>query len=83
MDIDRAICTGGTSDIAIRVNIAIGEVKGINEQTVSIILSGFDEVSEYMTTKNAIMNIIVTGMTAVFMSSSFDTVDPIAPYMKA
>jgi hypothetical protein len=39
--------------------------------------------SENTTTMNAIMNSIVTGITDVFISSSLDVVEPIAPYINA
>jgi uncharacterized hydantoinase/oxoprolinase family protein len=69
--------------IAIRANIAIGEVNGIYEQ---IIINGLSTLLldiENITTINAITNSIVTGMTEVLISSSLDAVEPTAPNIKA
>ena len=65
------------------VNIAIGEVNGIYEHTFIKVVSTLPLVIENITTKNAIINRKVIGITDVLMSSSFDAVDPIAPYIKA
>ena len=65
--------------IAIRVNIAIGDVNGTKEHTFIKILSTFPEANECITTKKAIINSIVIGITEVLMSSSLDAVEPMAP----
>ena len=65
------------------VNIAIGEVNGIYEHTFINVVSTLPLVIENMTTKNAIINRKVIGITDVLMSSSLDAVEPIAPNIKA
>ncbi len=69
--------------MAIRVNITIGEVNGIYEQTFIKTLSTEPEESEKTSTINAMINKKVTGITEVFISSSLEAVEPIAPYKKA
>ena len=68
---------------AILVNIAIGLVKGKNEQNFIRPLSTLPLLMEVITTMNANTNISITGVTMVFMSSSLDAIDPIAPKRKA
>ena len=65
--------------IQILVNIAIGEVNGIYENTFINAEFTFPPIIENRTTIKAIMNKKVTGNTIVLMSSSFDAVEPIAP----
>ena len=65
------------------VNIAIGEVNGIYEHTFINVVSTLPLVIENITTKNAIINRKVIGITDVLMSSSLDAVEPIAPNIKA
>ena len=81
--IDIAISYHGTVLMAIRVNIDIGDVKGIYEHTVISVLSTLPEDIDVITTMNATINIIVIGMTEVLISSSFDAVDPTAPNINA
>lgn len=69
--------------MAIRANIAIGEVKGINEQTLMSVLSIFPPDMENITIINPDINSIVIGITEVLISSSLEAVEPIAPYIKA
>ena len=78
-----AISYHGTVLIAILVNIAIGDVNGINEQTIIAGLSTSPDVIDIITTMNATINSIVIGMTDVFISSSFVAVEPTAPNIKA
>ena len=80
---EMTISYHGTVLIAMRVNIAIGEVNGIYEHRIIHILSTFPLVMEKITTMKATINSIVIGMTEVLMSSSFDAVDPTAPYINA
>ena len=65
--------------MAIRVNIAIGDVKGTNEHIFISKVSTVPAENEYTTTMKAITNNIVIGITEVLMSSSFEAVEPIAP----
>ena len=67
----------------IRVNIAIGEVKGMKEQTFIRTVSTFPLVMEKRTIMKAARNRKVMGITEVLISSSLDAVEPIAPYKKA
>ena len=83
MPIEIIISYSGTELIAILVNIAIGEVNGIYEQIRIARLFTSPPLIEVITTIKAIMNTKVSGMTEVFISSSFDAVEPIAPYKKA
>ena len=61
------------------VNIAIGEVNGIYENTFINTEFTLPLIIENRTTIKAIMNKKVTGSTIVLISSSFDAVEPIAP----
>ena len=63
----------------ILVNMAIGEVKGIYEQTTIAVLSIVPELMENTTTINAMIKRKVIGITEVLISSSLDAVEPIAP----
>ena len=81
--IDAAISYHATEPIAILVNIAIGEVKGIYEQTTMSVPSTVPFVMEIITTINAITNRNVIGITDVLISSSFEAVEPMAPYINA
>ena len=81
--IEIAISYQATVLIAILVNIAIGDVKGIYEQISIAVLSIEPLLIENTTTKNAMTNKYVMGMTEVLISSNLDTVDPIAPNIKA
>ena len=81
--IEIAISYHATVLIQILVNIAIGEVNGMYEHTFIRVVSTLPLVIENITTKNAIINRKVIGITDVLMSSSFDAVEPIAPYIKA
>ena len=74
-----AISYHATVLIQILVNIAIGEVNGIYEQIFIRTESTLPPIIENITTKKAIMNRNVIGNTEVFISSSFDAVEPIAP----
>lgn len=74
-----AISYQATVLIQILVNIAIGDVNGIYEQAIIAVLSISPEVIEKITTINAMMNKNVIGITDVFISSSLDAVDPMAP----
>ena len=78
-----AISYQATVLIQIRVNIAIGEVNGIYEQTFISTVSTLPPVIENITIKNAMINKKVIGITEVLISSNFDAVEPIAPYKKA
>lgn len=53
------------------------------EHTIIKILSTFPLDIEKITTINATMKSIVIGITAVFMSSTFETVEPTAPNKNA
>lgn len=64
--------------MAILVNIAMGEVNGIYEQAIIRGLSTEPEDMEVITTKNAAISMIVSGMAEVLISSTFDAVEPIA-----
>ena len=81
--IDAAISYQATVLIQILVNIAIGDVKGIYEQTTIAMLSTDPEVIENITTIKAIINSYVIGITDVFISSNLDTVEPTAPNINA
>ena len=74
-----AISYQATVLIQILVNIAIGEVNGIYEQTLIRTVSTLPLDIENITTKKAKINRNVIGNTNVFISSSFDAVEPIAP----
>ena len=78
MAIEITISYQATVLIQILVNIAIGEVNGIYEQTFIKAVSTFPLDIENITTKNAMINKNVIGMTEVLMSSSLEAVDPIA-----
>lgn len=65
--------------IQILVNIAIGEVNGIYENTFINTEFMLPPIIENRTTIKAIMKRKVTGSTIVLISSSFDAVEPIAP----
>jgi len=73
----------GTVLMAIRVNIAIGDVNGINEQTFIATFSTVPLDMEITTMTKAAINKNVSGMTDVLISSTLDAVEPIAPYKKA
>ena len=77
--IEAAISYQATVLIQILVNIAIGDVNGIYEQTSIAKLSMDPLVIENITTINAIINRNVIGITDVLISSSLDAVEPIAP----
>ena len=77
--IEMAISYHATVLIQRRVNIAIGEVKGIYEHTFINMVSSSPLDMEKITTKNAMINKKVIGMTDVLISSNFDAVEPIAP----
>ena len=81
--IEVKISYQGTVLMAILVNMDIGDVNGIKEQTNIKVLSILPEASENITTKYAMINNIVIGIIAVLISSSLDTVEPIAPYKNA
>ena len=74
-----AISYQATALMQILVNIAIGEVNGIYEHTFIKVVSTLPLVIENMTIQNAIMNKYVMGNTDVFISSSFEAVEPMAP----
>ena len=80
---DAAISYHATVLIQILVNIAIGEVKGIYEHISIAVLSTEPELIENITTINAIIKRNVIGITDVFISSSLDAVEPIAPNINA
>jgi hypothetical protein len=80
---EMVICQEGTVLMAILVNMAMGEVNGIKEHTIIGRLSTSPLQSAVITTIKAMMKRKVIGMMAVLMSSSFETVDPTAPYRKA
>ena len=77
--IEIAISYHATVLIQILVNIAIGEVNGIYEHTFIRTVSTLPPIIENITTKKAIMKRNVIGNTEVFISSSLDAVEPIAP----
>ena len=79
MAIEAAISYQATVLIQILVNIAIGEVKGIYEQTSIATLSISPLLIENITTINAMIKRKVMGITEVLISSSLDAVEPIAP----
>ena len=81
--IDAAISYQATVLIQILVNMAIGYVKGIYEQTTIAMLSTAPEVIENITTIKAIINRYVIGITDVFISSNLDAVEPTAPNINA
>ena len=66
-----------------RVNIAIGEVNGTKEQTFNKTVSNSPIDIDIITTTKPTIKSIVIGMTAVLISSNFDTVEPTAPYINA
>jgi hypothetical protein len=65
--------------IQILVNITIGDVKGIYEQTCIMVEFTSPSVIDIIETIKAMINRNVIGITDVFISSNFDAVDPIAP----
>ena len=77
--IEMKISYQATVLIQIRVNIAIGEVNGIYENTFINTEFTLPPTIENITTIKAIMKRKVTGNTIVLISSSFDAVEPIAP----
>ena len=81
--IEMAISYHATVLIQILVNIAIGEVNGMYEQTSIAALSTEPELIENITTIKAIIKRKVIGMTDVLISSSLDAVEPIAPNINA
>ena len=81
--IDAKISGSGTELIAMRVNIAIGEVNGTNEHIRMAVLSTAPDDMENITTIKPTTNSMEIGITAVLMSSILETVDPMAPYRKA
>ena len=81
--IEAAISYQATVLIQILVNIAIGDVNGMYEQTSIAILSTVPLLIENITTINAIIKRNVIGITDVLISSSLDAVEPIAPNIKA
>ena len=83
MAMEIAISYQATVLIQILVNIAMGDVNGIYEQTFIRTVSTLPLAIENITTKKAMIKRNVIGITDVLMSSSFDAVEPIAPYRKA
>ena len=83
IEIEIMISYQATVLIAILVNIAIGEVNGRYEHTIIAVLSIAPVLIDIITTINAITNRKVIGITDVFISSSLDAVEPIAPNIKA
>ena len=83
MTIEIAISYQGTVLIAIRENIAMGEVRGKYEQIIIIVLSTVPLLIEKITTISAPIKINVIGITEVLISSSFEAVDPTAPNINA
>ena len=81
--IEIAISYHATVLIQILVNIAIGEVNGIYEHTSIAVLSTEPLLIENINTINAITKRNVIGITEVFISSSLDAVEPIAPNINA
>ena len=79
MIIEIKISYQATVLIQILVNIAIGEVNGIYENTFINTELMLPPIIEDRTTIKAIMKKKVTGSTIVLISSSFDAVEPIAP----
>ena len=77
--IEMKISYQATVLIQILVNIAIGEVNGIYENTFINTEFTLPPIIENRTTIKAIMKRKVTGSTIVLISSSFDAVEPIAP----
>lgn len=83
MTMEIAISYKDTVLIAILVNIDMGEVSGMKEQTFISVLSTLPALMENTTTINAITKSIVIGITEVLISSSFEAVEPTAPYINA
>ena len=79
MIIEMKISYQATVLIQILVNIAMGEVNGIYENTFINTELALPPTIENITTIKAIMKRKVTGSTIVLISSSFDAVEPIAP----
>lgn len=79
MIIEMKISYQATVLIQILVNIAIGEVNGIYENTLINTEFTLPPIIENRTTIKAIIKRKVTGSTMVLISSSFDAVEPIAP----
>ena len=79
MIMEMKISYQATVLIQILVNIAIGEVNGIYENTFINTEFTLPPIIENKTTIKAIMKRKVTGSTIVLISSSFDAVEPIAP----
>ena len=69
---ETAISYHATVLIQRRVNIAIGEVKGIYEHTFIKVVSSSPLDMEKTTTMNAIINKKVIGITDVLISSNFE-----------
>ena len=80
---EMTISYQGTVLMAIRVNMAIGEVKGMKEQIFIRRLSTLPLDMENMVTRKAMMNSIITGMEDVLISSTLEAVEPTAPNIKA
>lgn len=83
MMIEIKISINGTVLMAILVNMAIGEVNGINEHIFINKLSTVPLVIDNITTKNPATKSNVRGITEVLISSNLEAVEPIAPNMKA
>ena len=79
MIMEMKISYQATVLIQILVNIAIGEVNGIYENTFINAEFTLPPIIENRTTIKAIMKRKVTGSTIVLISSSLDAVEPIAP----
>ena len=80
---ETAIETAPTFPIAIRANIAIGEVSGMNESTFINVESTLPELIMLIVTMNATIKTIVSGSTNVFTSSVRPASEPSAPYKNA
>ena len=80
---EMTISYQGTVLMAIRVNMAIGEVKGMKEQIFIRRLSTLPLDMENMVTRKAMMNSSITGMEDVLISSTLEAVEPTAPNIKA
>lgn len=80
---EAAISYHGTALMAIRVNIAMGEVKGIKEQTFISVLSTVPDARDIIIAIKQATKSMVIGNTDVLISSNFDAVEPTAPYIKA
>lgn len=80
---DIMISTAATSPMAMRVNMAMGEVNGTKDAAFIKALSTLPLLMENMTIKNATINSMVMGMTNVLISSTLVAREPTAPYKKA